>query len=243
VGTKDDAPQVGQGTAARGGWLRSAAMIVVFDIAAPLVAYNLLRSAGMTAVSALILSGVFPALGVAIAAAATRRLDVVGVVVLAGIVVGTILGLVSHSARAVLVEGSVPTGVFGVGCLGSLWARRPLVLSFILEFTGPDNAKGREMTLLWQHDDRFRHDIRIVTVVWGAGLLVEAALRVVIVYNTSTGTALASSKVTPYLFAGVLSAWTLVYGARQRKKAERLAVAAKLAEPGPDGSAQLHHDL
>jgi len=123
VGTKDDARPAVQETGARGGWLRSAAMIVVFDVAAPLVAYNVLRSAGMTAVSALILSGVFPALGVGIAAAATRRLDVVGVVVLAGIVVGTILGLISHSARAVLVEGSVPTGIFGVACLGSLWAR------------------------------------------------------------------------------------------------------------------------
>jgi hypothetical protein len=64
---------------------------------------------------------------------------------------------------------------------------------------------------------------RIITTVWGAGYLIEAALRVVIVYNASTGTALASSKVTPFLFAAILSAWTVAYGAHHKKKGERAA--------------------
>jgi len=200
-------------------------MIVIFDIAAPLAAYNLLRSAGLTAVTALLLSGVFPALGVAIGVIRHRRLDVVGAVVLAGIIVGSVLGLVTHSARLVLVEGSVPTAVFGVACLGSLWARRPLMLSFALEFTGPDTAKGQEMTRLWQYEG-YRRVFRVITAVWGVAFLIEAALRVVIIYNTSAGTALAMSKVTPFVFAAVMSAWTIAYGTRQRKKGERMAAAA-----------------
>jgi hypothetical protein len=211
-------------------------MIVIFDVAAPLAAYSLLRSAGITAVTALLLSGVFPALGVAISAVRNRRLDVVGALVLAGIAVGTVLGLVSHSARLLLVEGSVPTAVFGVACLGSLWARHPLMFSFALEFTGPDTAKGREMSRLWQYEG-YRRVFRIITAVWGVGFLLEAALRVVIVLNTSTGTALASSRVTPFLWGAVLSAWTVAYGARHRKQGERMAAATseipgdKPAEP------------
>jgi hypothetical protein len=199
-------------------------MIVIFDVAAPLAAYSLLRSAGITAVTALLLSGVFPALGVAISAVRNRRLDVVGALVLAGIAVGTVLGLVSHSARLLLVEGSVPTAVFGVACLGSLWARHPLMFGFALEFTGPDTAKGREMSRLWQYEG-YRRVFRIITAVWGVGFLLEAALRVVIVLNTSTGTALASSRVTPFLWGAVLSAWTVAYGARHKKKGERMAAA------------------
>ena len=157
----------------------------------------------------------------------------VGALVLAGIVVGTVLGLISHSARLVLVEGSVPTAVFGVACLGSLRARRPLMFGFALEFIGPDTAKGREMTRLWQYED-FRRIFRIITAVWGVGFLLEAALRVVIVYSTSTGTALAVSKVTPFVFAGILSAWTVAYGAHQKKKGERMAAAASpMPGPGP----------
>ena len=204
-------------------------MILIVDVAAPLAAYSLLRSAGLSAVTALLLSGVFPAAGVAIGVARNRRLDVVGALVLAGIVVGTILGLATHSAKLLLVEGSVPTAVFGVACLGSLRARRPLMFSFALEFTGPDTPQGREMTTLWQHEE-FRRIFRIITAVWGVGFLLEAAVRVVIVYHTSTGTALASSKATPFIWAAALSAWTVAYGTRQRKKGERPAPATSGGE-------------
>ena len=44
--------------------LWSAAKIVVFDIAGPLVAYQMLRSAGLSNVSALVLSGVLPGIAV-----------------------------------------------------------------------------------------------------------------------------------------------------------------------------------
>jgi len=206
-------------------------MIVIFDVAGPLVAYKVLRSEGLTAVTALLASGVFPALGLAIRAVSHRRLDVVGAVVLAGIIVGTVLGLVSHSARLVLVEGSVPTVVFAVACLGSLRARRPLVYSLALEFVGPDTAKGQEMTLFWQHEG-FRRSFRVITAVWGAAFLLEAALRVVIIYSTSTGTAMAISTVTPFLFAGTMVVWTIGYGALQKRKTERVE-----ADPQPRPSA------
>jgi hypothetical protein len=156
--------------------------------------------------------------------------------VLAGIAVGTILGLVSHSARLLLVEGSVPTAIFGVACLGSLWARHPLMFSFAREVTGPDTVKGREMTRLWQYEG-YRRVFRVITVVWGVAFLIEAALRVVIVYNTSTGTALALSKITPFLFVGIMVAWTVAYGKHHKKKGERMAAAtreATEASPAPD---------
>lgn len=227
--TGSDARQTTGTDAVKGGRLRSVTMIVIFDVAGPLVAFYLLRSAGVTAVAALLLSGVFPALGVAIGVIRHRRLDVVGALVLAGIVVGTVLGLLSHSARLVLVEGSVPTAVFGVACLASLWARHPLMFSFAREFTGPDTAKGREMTRLWQYQG-YRRVFRVITAVWGAAFLLEAALRAVVAYNTSAGTALAISKVTPFVFLAFLSAWTIAYGAHHRKKGERMAAASGAAK-------------
>ncbi len=212
------------------------AMIAIFDIAGPLVLYTVLRSAGLSAVSALILSGACPAIGVVAGVIRHRRLDVIGALVLAGILVGTVIGLASHNARLVLLEGSVPTAFFGLACLGSLWARRPLMFSFALEFVGPDTAKGREMADLWQYGG-FRHALRVITTVWGVGYLVEAGLRAVIVEQTSTGTALASSKVLPFIVAAVLGTWTAAYGTRQRRKGERLpaaaAVSGSAAGPGP----------
>lgn len=207
----------GRGLAGR---LRPIAMIVIFDIAAPLATYGLLRSADVSTVTALLLSGVFPAFRVTTEIIRHRRLEVVGALVLAGIIVGTALGLITHSTRMVLLEGSVPTAIFAVACLGSLWTERPLMYSFALEFIGPDSARGREMAALWRHEE-FRRIWRTITAVWGVGFVLEVALRVVIVYSASTGTALAISKVTPFVWAGVFSAWTAAYTTYLKKKGER----------------------
>lgn len=201
---------------AAAGRLRAIARVAILDVAAPLAAYSLLRSAGLTTVTALLLSGIFPAVGVALDVIRHHRLDVIGALVLAGIIIGTVAGLISNNARFVLMEGSVPPTVFGIGCLGSLATSRPLMFGFALELTGPDTAAGREMTRLWCHDG-YRHVFRVITAVWGIGFLLEAAVRAVIVYNTSTGTALGLSKVTPFIWAAVLSAWTVGYGAYRKR--------------------------
>jgi hypothetical protein len=211
--------------------LRSVAMIAVFDIAGPLVAYSLLRSAGFAAVAALVLSGVFPAAKVIAGIIKHRRVDAVGALVLAGIAVGAILGLVSHNPKLVLDEGSVGTGVFGLLCLGSLARPEPLMYRLAMEFIGPDSRQGREFTNLWQYKE-FRHVFRVITAVWGTAYLVEAAARVVIVANTSTGTAFTTSKVMPYVVTAALVAWNVGYGRLQKRRGEALAAAA-----GPRASA------
>jgi hypothetical protein len=211
--------------------LRQIAMILVFDLGGPLLAYSLLRSAGMSAVAALVISGVLPALGIGISALVDRRLDVIGIVVLAGLLAGTLLGLTSHNARLYLLEGSVPSAVFALGCLLSLRLRRPLIFRLAVELLGPDTRKGRDVTAAWRYPG-FRRAFLMITVAWGIAYLVEAAIRVAIVVTTSTGIALVCSKLIPYVFAVALSAWTLVYGEHEKKKAERLASATASADAG-----------
>jgi len=205
--------------------LRSVAKIAVFDIAGPLVAYSLLRRAGLSTVSALVLSGVLPGIAVLGGLIRHRRVDAVGILVLAGIAVGTVLGLLSGSPRLFLMEGSVPTAVFGALCLGSLWTQRPLIYRFALEFMGQDSPRGREFGSLWQYRS-FRHIFQLYTLVWGIVYLLEAAARVVIIETTSTGTALAVSKVMPYAVAGLLVGWMVLYGRRARRAGEREAAHA-----------------
>jgi hypothetical protein len=217
--------------------LWSAVKIVIFDIAGPLVTYQLLRSAGLSSVSALVLSGVLPGIAVLGGLIRHRHLDAVGVLVLAGIAVGTLLGLLSGNARLVLVEGSVPTAVFGLLCLASLRSRRPLIFRFALEFMGADTPRGRDFDGLWQYPG-FRHAFWLFTVVWGVTYLAEAAARVVIVETTSTGTALAVSKVMPYAVGGLLAAWMFLYGRHARRQGERLAAQAAISQAAPEAAAQ-----
>jgi hypothetical protein len=133
------------------------------------------------------------------------------------------------SARLVLVEGSVPTGIIGLVCLGSLWARRPLIYRFALEFIGPETPKGRDFASRWQYEG-FRHAFNVITVVWGVAYLAEAAARIVIVETTSAGTALTISKFMPFAVAGVVVAWMIVYGQHAKRKGEAAGAAFRAAE-------------
>ena len=204
-------------------------MILVFDLGGPLLAYTLLRSGGMSTVAALIISGIFPALGIAIGALVDRRLDIIGVVVLAGLVVGTVAGLVSNNARLYLVEGAVPSLVFALACLVSLRSSKPLIYRFAVELLGPDTPKGRDGVGAWRYPG-FRRAFQVITAAWGAAYLVEVAARLAVVETTSTGIALLFSRLIPYIFAFALSLWTLVYGEHEKKKAEQLAAA--VGDPG-----------
>ena len=211
-------------------------MILVFDLAGPLLAYTLLRSGGMGTVAALIVSGIFPALGIAIGALVDRRLDIIGVVVLAGLVVGTVAGLVSNNARLYLVEGAVPSLVFALACLVSLRSAKPLIYRFAVELLGPDTPKGLEVAGAWQYRG-FRRAFQVITAAWGVAYLIEVAARLTVVETTSTGIALLFSKLIPYVFAFALALWTLVYGEHEKKKAEQLAAAG-----GPGSSAAVAAD-
>ena len=108
-----------------------------------------------------------------------------------------------------------------------------------MELLGPDTRKGRDVTAAWRYPG-FRRAFLMITVAWGIAYLVEAAIRVAIVVTTSTGIALVCSKLIPYVFAVALSAWTLVYGEHEKKKAERLASAD--ADADADASATASAD-
>jgi hypothetical protein len=214
------------------GRVRQIVMMLVFDLGAPLLTFSLLRSGGMSDVAALIISGIFPGLGIAISALVDRRLDIIGVTVLAGLVVGTVLGLISHSARLYLLEGAVPSLVFALACLGSLRAAKPLIYRFAVELIGPDTPKGRDVTGAWRYPG-FRRAFQVITAAWGVAYLFEVAARLVVIEIASTGIALLFSKLVPVLFAVFLSLWTLGYGEHEKKKAEQLAAAQDPGAPAP----------
>lgn len=168
------------------------AMIAIFDVGGPLILYVVLRHyAGLSTVLALMLSG---------------------------ILIGSMLGLITHNPRLYLAEGSVPSLAFSIACLASLRMRQPLICRIALEFLGTNSKKGREVTDAWRYPS-FQRAFRTITLVWGVGYIIEATLRLVVAETTSTGIALVCSKGAPYAFASVLAVWTLVYGERRKKLA------------------------
>jgi hypothetical protein len=216
------------------GRLRTLAPIVIFDVVGPLLVYYSLRAAGWSTVMALVLSGVLPAFGVALRVVRHRTVDAIGILVLIGIALGTILGVTSGNAHLVLLEGTVPTAVFGAVCLGSLWSRQPLMFRFALESMGSDTAKGRDFADKWRYPG-FRQAFRVTTVVWGLAFLAEAATQALIVQTSSIGMAKATSNLMPLVFAAIVIAWNIVYAKRGRRKGELAAEAGRVSGHAPPG--------
>jgi drug/metabolite transporter (DMT)-like permease len=125
--------------------------LAVFDVGGPLAVYYELRSGGASTVVALVISGILPAVGTALTVRRRHRVDVIGAVVLTGIVVGTVAGLATGSAKLVLLDGAIPTAVLAAACFGSLLTARPLMFRAALEFIGPESDKGHEFEKYWQH--------------------------------------------------------------------------------------------
>jgi hypothetical protein len=200
--------------------LRTLAPIIIFDVVGPLAVYYGARSAGMSTVLALVVSGVLPAVRVLATVVQHRRLDAIGALVLSGIALGTVVGLASGSARLYLLDGLVPTVVFGFVCLLSLLAQRPVMFRVALETMGEDTAKGRAFAGMWQYA-AFRRIFVVITVVWGSVFLAESGVQAVIVETGSINTAKQTSNLLPVAVFALTLVWTRGYGRRVQQRGER----------------------
>jgi hypothetical protein len=215
-GASDHDPTVGRAR------LQALAPIVFFDVAGPLAVYYGCRSAGLSTVISLVLSGVLPAVRVVATVLRHRRLDVIGALVLSGVVLGTVAGLASGSARLYLLDGIVPTVVLGIVCLVSLLSARPVMFRIALETMGEDSAKGRAFADMWRFAV-FRRTFRVITIVWGLVFLAESAAQAIIIETSSINTAKNTSNLLPVAVLVLTFAWTRAYGERTQRHRQQPA--------------------
>ncbi len=207
---------------------------VFVNAVAPAILYALLTSKGVPSFNALLLVGLLPLLGIGVGLIRTHHVDAVGVVSLAFIVVGVATSLISGDERFLLVKESLITGAFGLICFLSLLLPRPLLFFLARSaVSGGSPERGRDFDALWQHE-AFRHTMRILTIVWGAGYLVEAATRVLLLNVLPITTFLAVSQGLALGTTVLLIVWTVRYTAAARKRA-----AAQASTCSPDGGRAL----
>jgi hypothetical protein len=157
----------------------------------PLVIFYVLGALGQGVIPAALLAGV-PPLAVTLLGLIRRRrpdrlalftlvLFLVQVALTAALflVLGasTLNGLSrSGLARFVLARGGLTTALAGCLMLGSL-LRRPLILE-LMRSHAERLGLGSALERRWSADPVLQHGMRVVTAVWGVGLLGDAAVRV-----------------------------------------------------------------
>jgi len=181
---------------------------LVFDVALPIGAYALLTGLGVSTLWAVVAGGIFPAANIVRVWIGSRRLEPLAAIVLTFLAVGTAISLVSGSVFVALVKESVLTATFGLICLGSLLAERPLLFYIVRQFVAGDNAARLAWwNGLWQYPD-FRAAQRRVTAVWGVVYLSEALLRVAAALAFPPAAVVVLSPLMVFGVLLVLVAWT-----------------------------------
>jgi intracellular septation protein A len=196
---------------------------LVLDVAMPIIIFNVLTRYGVSTLWALVAGGLSPAINNLRVWLKSRRVQPLGVIVMTFLVVGTAATLISGSVFFALIKESFLTATFGLICLGSLLAERPLMFYINRQFVaGNDPVRLEWWNGLWQLAD-FRTAMRQVTAVWGVAYLIEALLRVGFALVLSPAQVVAISPVMIFCVMIALIAWTrrFLVALRERRLREQ----------------------
>lgn len=198
--------------------IRALLPTMAFDIAGTmLVYYLLLPHFGSASIWPILGASLVPVISNVFNFIRHRTFDVVGIIVLIGLLAGVVPAAFGGGQRLLLVRESFVTGALGVVLLGSALLHRPLAFHVIREFLTANEALPHERwDVLWA-SGYFRHTIRAITIGWGALLLGEFVLRAFMALRMNIAFVLGAGPVFVtilLLLAGLATAFFLAHAIR-----------------------------
>ncbi len=164
-------------------WLRPGLLWFAFDLLAPTALLYVMLWLGSSLYIAFLASGAVSA----VTALVTYRNGTSGgrfaPYMLALTIAGFAISLVTGSDRFLLARESLLTAMVALWFFGSLWADRPLAYQFSKPLLEGRFRHGPPWELLWEHEPRFRHIWRVMSVLWAVATISDAILRVVMAYT------------------------------------------------------------
>lgn len=198
-----------------------------WDLGATLGVYYGLRLGGVPERSALLAATAIAAARLVWVALRRRQVTWFAAVMLTVFGLGLLLTFLAGDARFLLVKDSVVTAGVGLVFLLSAVHGRPLTLS-AAQTSQPWNAAAIDDLFARRADVRRR--VTLSAVVWGAGLLIESAVRIPLVYTLSTDTMVGLSEAMLWGTIATLLGWNLIY----MRAVQRDLNTAELAAPTPE---------
>ncbi|MEU7738910.1 VC0807 family protein [Nonomuraea sp. NPDC049158] len=159
------------------GMHRGLVTVAALELAGPLAIFYGLRAAGVSQWIALLAASALPAVRAVHDLIVERRISGITVFVLGTMMLTVAMSFISGSPRVLLIRNAWGTGALGLWALITLCGRRPFLYEAMRVISDRDKQQQWEMN--WRDHPPFRHVLRIATAMWGAALLADAALRVV----------------------------------------------------------------
>jgi len=174
----------------------------------------------LSAVNALLLAALSPAVGSLIEFVRKRQLSVLGLFALVGIAAKVVSALLFHDPHLVLISDSLLTGVYGLLLLGSVLIGKPLTVVLVANMYATSPEQRAQMKQRLQASGTHRH-VLVLTAMWGLGLLLLLAISVLLTYTLPIATVVLIRPAIDYGMIAALIAGTVAYGSVLRVRKRR----------------------
>ena len=201
------------------------AVEALFNFILPLVVYDLAKP-HLGEVGALLASSIPPIVWSLFLLVRDRRVDALSILVLAGIALSLLAFVGGGSVKVLQLRERLVTVLIGLVFLGSAAIGKPLIYELARATMKRRSSSELEEFEGLRDNIYFRRSMTVMTLVWGFGLVGEAAVSVALVFTLSVHDYLIAGPILGYGASGALGLWTFLYVREKR----RLGAARRAAE-------------
>lgn len=157
-----------------------------------------------------------------------RKVDALSILVLLGIALSLIAFFGGGSVKFLQLREKLVTVIIGTVFLVSAAIGRPLIYQ-LARATLTRRADKSELIQFESFKDSagFRRTMTIMTLVWGCGLVADAAASMALVFVLAIKTYLIVNRLLGYATMGGLSLWTFLYARKMRRRGDAMRAQAK----------------
>jgi len=182
---------------------------LLIDVGLPIIAYYVLRAFGASEWVALLAATGVAAVRIVWGIVAQREVNQFATVMLLVYGLGLALALLTGDERILLLKGSLITGSIGaVFLVTGIIGKRPLTLAASQSF---QPGRAAEIAEEFRTEPAARQAHRLISGVWGIGLLAEAILRIPVVYLLPIDAGYLISELMLVAAFALLIGWTIWY--------------------------------
>jgi intracellular septation protein A len=204
-------------------FLRTNARMIVLELAIngvlPVVVYDVAHPA-LGDVKSLLASMAPPLLWSIAEFVRKRKIDIVSIFVIAGIVLSLLAFIGGGSVKFLQLRENLVGGVIALVFLGSAAIGRPLIYEFARASMRRESAeKALTFEQLNERNVYVRRSMTFMTLVWGSVLLVQTLVACALVFAVSIPVYLVLSPILGYGTMGGLALWTFLYVQARKRRA------------------------
>lgn len=202
--------------------IKNVILSVVINCLLPFIIYKLLVN-HIPSIIALMISTTIPIIDNIYHIIKNKKLDIFATFVILGFIIGIISMLFTHNQKLLLIRQSYITGIIGIIFLISIFFKKPIIYYFAERFLNSANKNNKEkstnlsLNKKWENK-HFRFMMKLITLVWGVALILEAFFNITLVFILSISKYLTISPLISYGFIGFAMFITIIY----RKKSKNI---------------------